>query len=146
MPTSQENKVHNTFGKAMDQINNLQKVFRDEGMLAKAVVDIGGSQNFSDIQEAFDTLYGALEDAHYDAMGHLDSHEESVEEGLMSASMTDESMVPSDEEWSKLLKIPNRKSWEKMVKSSKEIDADSINESAYLDKVKKLLGQYNASK
>jgi hypothetical protein len=85
MPTSQENKVHNTFGKAMDQINNLQKVFRDEGMLAKAVVDIGGSQNFSDIQEAFDTLYGALEDAHYDAMGHLDSHEESVEEAGMGA-------------------------------------------------------------
>ena len=54
---------------------------------------------------------------------------------------TEESKDPtSDEEWSKLLKIPNRKSWEKMVKSSKEIDADSINESAYLDKVKKLLG------
>jgi hypothetical protein len=54
---------------------------------------------------------------------------------------TEESKDPtSDEEWSKLLKIPNRKSWEKMVKSSKEIDANSINESAYLDKVKKLLG------
>ena len=32
-------KVPNTFDKAMDPINNLQKVFRDEGMLAKAVVD-----------------------------------------------------------------------------------------------------------
>ena len=35
-------KVPKYFGKAMDP-NNLQKVFRDEGMLAKAVVDLGGS-------------------------------------------------------------------------------------------------------
>jgi len=67
MPTSQESKVQNTFDKAMEQINNLQKVFRDEGMLAKTVVDIGGNQDFGAIQEAFDNLYGALEDAHYDA-------------------------------------------------------------------------------
>jgi hypothetical protein len=72
MPTSQEMRVQNTFDKAMDQINNLQKVFRDEGGLAKAVVDIGGSQDFGAIQEAFDNLYGALEDAHYDAMGSVE--------------------------------------------------------------------------
>ena len=64
----------------MDQINNLQKVFRDEGMLAKTVVDIGGSQDFGAIQEAFDNLYGALEDAHYDAMAHLEV--ESVKQKL----------------------------------------------------------------
>ena len=80
MPTSQEMKVQNTFDKAMDQINNLQKVFRDEGMLAKAVVDLGGSQDFGAIQEAFDNLYGALEDAHYDAMAHLEV--ESVKQKL----------------------------------------------------------------
>ena len=80
MPTSQETKVQNTFDKAMDQINNLQKVFRDEGMLAKTVVDIGGSQDFGAIQEAFDNLYGALEDAHYDAMAHLEV--ESVKQKL----------------------------------------------------------------
>ena len=68
----QETKVQRTFDKAMDQINNLQKVFRDEGMMAKAVVDIGGNQDFGAIQEAFDNLYGALEDAHYDAMAHID--------------------------------------------------------------------------
>ena len=73
-------KVQNTFDKAMDQINNLQKVFRDEGMLAKAVVDLGGSQDFGAIQEAFDNLYGALEDAHYDAMAHLEV--ESVKQKL----------------------------------------------------------------
>ena len=68
----QETKVQRTFDKAMDQINNLQKVFRDEGMMAKAVVDIGGNQDFGAIQEAFDNLYGALEDAHYDAMAHIE--------------------------------------------------------------------------
>ena len=72
MPTSQEMKVEQTFVKAQDQINNLQKVFRDEGLLAKAVVDIGGNQDFGAIQEAFDNLYGALEDAHYDAMAHIE--------------------------------------------------------------------------
>ena len=80
MPTSQEMKVEQTFVKAMDQIDRLQKVFRDEGMLAKAVVDIGGDQDFGAIQEAFDNLYGALEDAHYDAMAHLEV--ESVKQKL----------------------------------------------------------------
>ena len=80
MPSSQEMKVQNTFDKAMDQINNLQKVFRDEGMLAKAVVDLGGNQDFGAIQEAFDNLYGALEDAHYDAMAHIEV--ESVKQKL----------------------------------------------------------------
>jgi len=69
---SQENAVENTFVKAQDQINKMQKVFRDEGLLAKAVVDIGGNQDFGAIQEAFDNLYGALEDAHYDAMAHIE--------------------------------------------------------------------------
>ena len=78
--TSQENAVENTFVKAQDQINKMQKVFRDEGLLAKAVVDIGGNQDFGAIQEAFDTLYGALEDAHYDAMAHLEV--ESVKQKL----------------------------------------------------------------
>ena len=77
---SQENAVENTFVKAQDQINKMQKVFRDEGLLAKAVVDIGGNQDFGAIQEAFDNLYGALEDAHYDAMAHIEV--ESVKQKL----------------------------------------------------------------
>ena len=80
MPTSQETAVQNTFDRAMEKINNLQKVFRDEGLLAKAVVDIGGNQDFGAIQEAFDNLYGALEDAHYDAMAHIEV--ESVKQKL----------------------------------------------------------------
>ena len=78
----QETKVQRTFDKAMDQINNLQKVFRDEGMMAKAVVDIGGNQDFGAIQEAFDNLYGALEDAHYDAMAHIEVENTKQELGM----------------------------------------------------------------
>tara|TARA_B100001173_G_scaffold271115_1_gene248897 strand:- start:293 stop:1177 length:885 start_codon:yes stop_codon:yes gene_type:complete len=85
MPTSQEMRVQRTFDKAMDQINNLQKVFRDEGMLAKAVVDIGGDQDFGAIQEAFDNLYGALEDGNYDALAHL-----AVESAKQKLGMTEE--------------------------------------------------------
>ena len=73
-------KIERTFNKAMDQIDRLQKVFRDEGMLAKAVVDIGGDQDFGAIQEAFDNLYGALEDGIYDAVAHIEV--ESVKQKL----------------------------------------------------------------
>ena len=93
MPTSQEMKVQNTFDKAMDQINNLQKVFRDEGMLAKTVVDIGGSQDFGAIQEAFDNLYGALEDANYDAMAHLE-----VESAKQKLGMTEDKSMKVNKE------------------------------------------------
>ena len=88
MPTSQEMRVDKTFNGAMDQINRLQKVFRDEGGLAKAVVDVGGSQDFGAIQEAFDNLYGALEDAHYDAMAGLEV--ESVKQKL---GMTEDTVI-----------------------------------------------------
>jgi hypothetical protein len=85
MPTSQEMKIEQTFAKAMDQIDRLQKVFRDEGMLAKAVVDVGGDQDFGSIQEAFDNLYGALEDGVYDALAHL-----AVESTKQKLGMTEE--------------------------------------------------------
>tara|TARA_X000001036_G_scaffold42689_1_gene34181 strand:- start:674 stop:1360 length:687 start_codon:yes stop_codon:yes gene_type:complete len=89
MPTSQEMRVDKTFNGAMDQINRLQKVFRDEGGLAKAVVDVGGSQDFGAIQEAFDNLYGALEDAHYDAMGSVE-----VEAVKQKLGMTEDPSKP----------------------------------------------------
>ena len=93
MPTSQEMKVEQTFVKAMDQIDRLQKVFRDEGMLAKAVVDIGGSQDFGSIQEAFDNLYGALEDGIYDAMAHT-----AVESAKQKLGMTEDKSMKVNKE------------------------------------------------
>ena len=102
MPTSQETAVQNTFDRAMEKINNLQKVFRDEGLLAKAVVDIGGNQDFGAIQEAFDNLYGALEDAHYDAMAHIEV--ESVKQKL---GMTEEP-IPA-----KVVKLAGDSIWDR---------------------------------
>ena len=83
-------KIERTFNKAMDQIDSLQKVFRDDGLLAKAVVDIGGNQDFGAIQEAFDNLYGALEDAHYDAMAHIE-----VESAKQKLGMTEDPSRPN---------------------------------------------------
>ena len=37
-----ERKIDNTFNRAMEQINNLEKVFREGGLLEKAVMDING--------------------------------------------------------------------------------------------------------
>ena len=67
MATDQERAVQKSFDRAMEQINKLQRAFREEGLLAKAVVDMGGNTKFNDIQDAMSNLYDALEDGHYDA-------------------------------------------------------------------------------
>ena len=67
MATDQERAVQKSFDRAMEQINKLQKAFREEGLLAKAVANMGGNTKFNDIQDAMSNLYDALEDGHYDA-------------------------------------------------------------------------------
>ena len=67
MATDKEQAVQKSFDRAMEQINKLQKAFREEGLLAKAVADMGGNTKFNDIQDAMSNLYDALEDGHYDA-------------------------------------------------------------------------------
>lgn len=65
---------------AMSKVDALQKVFRNEGLLAKAVVDIGGDSDFTEIQEACNELYDALERGHHDGVAHLGANtEESLE-------------------------------------------------------------------
>ena len=105
MSTSQEQKIQKTIEGATAQIDRLIKVFRNEGKMWNAVSESGG--DIAWLAEAVEGLSKAAN---------------ALDEGLMSASMTDESMVPSDEEWSKLLKIPNRKSWEKMIKKENAPD------------------------
>jgi len=105
MSTSQEQKIQKTIEGATAQIDRLIKVFRNEGKMWNAVSESGGDVAW--LAEAVEGLAKAAN---------------ALDEGLMSASMTDESMVPSDEEWSKLLKIPNRKSWEKMIKKENAPD------------------------
>ena len=107
MAHSQESKIDNTFTGAMNQVNRLEKVFRSDGLLQKAIEDINGDTSWlDDIRQALSDAYDALESGHQGTTSH----------------MQDESMVPSDEEWSKLLKIPNRKSWEKMIKKENAPD------------------------
>jgi len=113
MSTSQEQKIQKTIEGATAQIDRLIKVFRNEGKMWNAVSESGG--DIAWLAEAVEGLSKAAN---------------ALDEGLMSASMTDESMVPSDEEWSKLLKIPNRKSWEKMIKKEDAPDYNPAKASA----------------
>jgi len=113
MSTSQEQKIQKTIEGATAQIDRLIKVFRNEGKMWNAVSESGGDVAW--LAEAVEGLSKAAN---------------ALDEGLMSASMTDESMVPSDEEWSKLLKIPNRKSWEKMIKKEDAPDYNPAKASA----------------
>lgn len=65
----------------MDNVNNLQKMFRTTGVLHNMVKEIGGDVAwFDDVNEAFDNLYDALEEAHMGAVAHLQMQEESVTE------------------------------------------------------------------
>lgn len=64
----------------MDNVNNLQKMFRTTGVLHNMVKEIGGDVAwFDDVNEAFDHLYDALEEAHMGSVAHLRTQEESVD-------------------------------------------------------------------
>tara|TARA_B100000963_G_scaffold124129_1_gene108316 strand:+ start:33699 stop:34613 length:915 start_codon:yes stop_codon:yes gene_type:complete len=134
MPTPQEMRVQRTFDKAMDQINNLQKVFRDEGMMAKAVVDIGGNQDFGAIQEAFDNLYGALEDAHYDAMAHIDVENKKQELGMnkepVAELQTGDDVKEDDEEIqaipSKVVELAGDSIWDRDGSNPKSVKVSKV--------------------
>lgn len=94
MATEQERAVQKSFDRAMEQINKLQRAFREEGLLAKAVADMGGNTKFNDIQDAMSNLYDALEDGHYDAFSgrsgasmHGEAKEKSVKEAVSQELM-----------------------------------------------------------
>ena len=77
-----EKKIDNTFMRSMEQINNLEKVFREGGLLEKAVMDIKGDIAWlKDIRQALSDAYESLEDGHIGVVGHLDPDQrEGVEE------------------------------------------------------------------
>lgn len=100
MASTQEQRIDRTISGAMDQIDRLQKVFRDNGKLANAIAEVGGDVSFSEIQAAFDSLYDSLESAHYDALGHL-GVDENIEEGRMSDQIIHDSETMSKEEFIK---------------------------------------------
>jgi len=68
-----ENKIDNTFNRAMDQLNSLQKAFAPGKQLEKAIMAIGGDTTYlADIAETLSEAYDSLEQAHHGAMAHLD--------------------------------------------------------------------------
>ena len=77
-----EKKIDNTFMRSMEQINNLEKVFREGGLLEKAVMDVKGDIAWlKDIRQALSDAYESLEDGHIGVVGHLDPDQrEGVEE------------------------------------------------------------------
>ena len=77
-----EKKIDNTFMRSMEQINNLEKVFREGGLLENAVMDIKGDIAWlKDIREALSNAYESLEDGHIGVVGHLDPDQrEGIEE------------------------------------------------------------------
>ena len=92
MATDKEQAVQKSFDRAMEQINKLQRAFREEGLLAKAVAEMGGNTKFNDIQDAMSNLYDALEDGHYDAFSgrsgasmHSEAKEKPVKEAVNQA-------------------------------------------------------------
>ena len=94
MATDQERAVQKSFDRAMEQINKLQRAFREEGLLAKAVANMGGNTKFNDIQDAMSNLYDALEDGHYDAFSgrsgasmHGEAKEKPVKEAVSQELM-----------------------------------------------------------
>lgn len=96
-----EKKIDNTFMRSMEQINNLEKVFREGGLLEKSVMDIKGDVAWlKDIREALANAYESLEEGHIGTTGHLDVPEESVEpqpvtEGVLDSDDDDGFMARS---------------------------------------------------
>ena len=77
-----EQKIDRTFMSAMSKVDALQKVFRNEGRLQTACSEIGGDSDFTEIQQAFDELYDALERGHHDCVAHLGANGGNTEESL----------------------------------------------------------------
>jgi hypothetical protein len=67
-----EMKVNQSFDKAMDQINKLEKAFREDGMLEKAIEELGGDSSWLyDIRSELSNAYEAMEAGHQGCMGHI---------------------------------------------------------------------------
>ena len=78
MSTSQA-KINKTFEGAMEQVNRLEKVFRTDGLLQKAVEEINGDTAWlDDIRETLSEAYDALESGHMGTTSHM--QDENVEE------------------------------------------------------------------
>lgn len=81
--TSAENTVHKAFELAQSQINILERKFRPGGLIENKTKEIGGDASiFPEVQDKLADVYDVLEDAHYDAMGHV--HNENISERTLT--------------------------------------------------------------
>ena len=92
-----EQKIDRTFMKAMDQINNLQKVFRKGGLLEKAIMELGGDvSTLLEVNNGFNELYDDMNRAHYDAVRATEeSVNENLNEGVLDSDDDDGFMARS---------------------------------------------------
>jgi hypothetical protein len=66
------NKIDNTFTRIMGEMNKFEQVFKQEGSLERAIMDVGGDpSDLKYIVETFADLYDKIESAHYSAVGHV---------------------------------------------------------------------------
>jgi len=78
-----EAKIHNTFAKALNQLENLRSAFRPSGKFAQAVAAAGGDINYlQDIDGAFSELLETMYDAEYGMSAQMSgaNPQEEVEE------------------------------------------------------------------
>lgn len=66
-------EVDKSFSDALGKINNLERIFRDNGDLEKAIVDINGDIAWlEDVRDALANAWEALENANYGVLGHIE--------------------------------------------------------------------------
>ena len=66
-------EVDKSFSDALGKINNLERIFRDNGDLEKAIVDINGDIAWlEDVRDALANAWEALESANYGVLGHIE--------------------------------------------------------------------------
>ena len=154
MATDQERAVQKSFDRAMEQINKLQRAFREEGLLAKAVADMGGNTKFNDIQDAMSNLYDALEDGHYDAFSgrsgasmHGEASE-SVSEASLSLDKAKEYFFRDHDfgeenigyEYDRISKRMSPEDAKILKKELQDMYGDSMSETNAVSDLKKLAG------
>ena len=79
--SSIEHMVDQAFERMLGRLNAMTKMTRSDGALAKNIDSIGGDSAYlKDAQQAIDAAYDAIEDAHYEALGHI--VDESAKQGM----------------------------------------------------------------
>ena len=92
-------KIDNTYERVMNEINKFEKVFKQDGNLEKAVMELGGDvSELSDVRQALSDAYDALEGAHYGTLGGYDDSTGRKDPPGTDESVIKEGVLDSDDE------------------------------------------------